>query len=73
MIPTKAANTHRSHSASVAKKPACGLRWARLAIAFAHFPVYIDGGFSGDHYTARTNAPIGQTHDGPYIGLGVKL
>ncbi len=44
-----------------------------LALVFAHFPVYIDGGFSGDHYTARTNAPIGQTHDGPYIGLGVKL
>lgn len=44
-----------------------------LALVFAHFPVYIHGGFSGDHYTARTNAPIGQTHDGPYIGLGVKL
>ena len=44
-----------------------------LALVLAHSPLYIHGGFDGDHYIARSNAPIGQTHDGPYIGLGVKL
>jgi len=39
----------------------------------AHVPVYIYGGVSGNNFTAKQNAPIGQTHDGPYAGLGVKL
>ena len=44
-----------------------------LALVFAHSPVYVHAGVAGDHYTAKQSAPIGQTHDGPYIGLGVKL
>ncbi len=44
-----------------------------LALIAKHFPVYLYGGFSGDHYAADRNAPVGQTHDGPYLGLGVKL
>ncbi|GAC1549311.1 MAG: hypothetical protein NVS3B16_22990 [Vulcanimicrobiaceae bacterium] len=44
-----------------------------VALVAAHFPVYAYGGFAGDRYTAKQNAPIGQTHDGPYVGLGVKL
>jgi hypothetical protein len=44
-----------------------------LALVFAHFPLYLHGGISGDRYGAKRNAPIGQTHDGPYLGLGVKL
>ena len=44
-----------------------------LALVAARFPVYVYGGVSGDRYYAKQNAPIGQTHDGPYIGLGVKL
>lgn len=44
-----------------------------LALVLARFPVYLYGGFSGDRYTATQNAPIGQTHAGPYIGLGVKF
>lgn len=36
-------------------------------------PLYLYGGITGDRYTAKQNAPIGQTHDGPYIGLGLKL
>jgi hypothetical protein len=43
------------------------------ALVFQHSPVYVAGGFSGDHYAVKQNAPIGQIHDGPYIGLGVKL
>jgi hypothetical protein len=38
-----------------------------------HFPLYLYGGFGGDQFTAKKNAPIGQTHDGPYLGLGIKL
>jgi len=43
------------------------------ALVFAHFPVYLYGGFSGDRYTAREHAPIDQTHGGPYLGLGMKF
>ena len=44
-----------------------------LALVLKHSPVYLFGGFAADQYAARQNAPIGQTHNGPYIGLGVKL
>jgi len=38
-----------------------------------HVPVYLFGGYGGNRYTVKQNAPIGQTHSGPYIGLGVKI
>ena len=44
-----------------------------LALVLEHFPVYLYGGFSADQYAAKQNAPIGQTHNGPYLGLGVKF
>jgi len=44
-----------------------------LAYVSGHFPVYLYGGYSGDRYTAKQNAPINQTHSGPYVGLGVKF
>lgn len=44
-----------------------------LALVFENSPVYVYGGFSADQYTAKQNAPIGQTHAGPYLGLGVKI
>jgi len=44
-----------------------------LALDFGDFPVYLYGGFSGDRYTTKQNAPIDQTHSGPYIGLGVRF
>jgi len=44
-----------------------------VALVVAHSPVYLFGGFSGDRYSATKNAPTGQIHDGPYIGLGVKI
>ena len=46
---------------------------AGLSLVFKRSPVYLYGGFSGIRYAAKQNAPIGQTHDGPYLGLGVKL
>jgi hypothetical protein len=44
-----------------------------LSIVFRHSPVYLHGGFAGDSYGAKQNAPVGQTHAGPYLGLGVRL
>jgi len=44
-----------------------------LALALARSPIYLYGGFSGDRYIAKQNAPISQTHSGPYLGLGVKF
>jgi hypothetical protein len=44
-----------------------------IALVVAHSPVYLFGGYAGDQYTASKNAPIGQNHSGPYIGLGAKI
>lgn len=44
-----------------------------LTLGLKHSPVYLYGGFDGETYTAKQNAPIGQTHNGPYVGLGVKF
>jgi hypothetical protein len=44
-----------------------------LTLVLRHFPLYLYGGYGGDQYGAKKNAPIGQTHDGPYLGLGVKF
>jgi hypothetical protein len=44
-----------------------------LTLVPARFPLYLYGGFGGDRYTAKANAPIGQTHGGPFLGLGVKF
>jgi hypothetical protein len=38
---------------------------------FGKSPVYLDAGWSGDRWTVKANAPIGQTHGGPYVGLGI--
>jgi hypothetical protein len=38
---------------------------------FGNSPLYLDVGFAGDHVTAKQNAPVGQTHTGPYAGLGL--
>jgi hypothetical protein len=44
-----------------------------VALVVPRFPVYVYAGFTGDHYAVTQNAPVGQVHDGPYAGLGVKL
>jgi hypothetical protein len=40
---------------------------------FGDSPFYIYGGFSGNKYSHKQNAPLDQTHAGPYVGLGVKF
>jgi hypothetical protein len=37
------------------------------------FPVYLYAGWMGDIYVAQANAPINQTHSGPYVGLGFRF
>ncbi|HZV80033.1 MAG TPA: stalk domain-containing protein [Candidatus Binatus sp.] len=37
------------------------------------FPVYLYAGWDGDVMVAKANAPINQTHSGPYVGLGFKF
>ena len=37
------------------------------------FPVYLYAGWNGDVMVARANAPINQTHSGPYVGLGFRF
>jgi hypothetical protein len=44
-----------------------------LTFVAARFPIYLFGGYAGNQWAAKQNAPIGQTHNGPYAGLGVKL
>jgi len=44
-----------------------------LSLVLRNLPVYLYGGYNGDRYAAKSNAPINQIHDGPYIGLGVKF
>lgn len=46
---------------------------AGITLAFRHSPLYMYGGFAADEYAAKENAPTGQTHDGPYFGVGVKI
>ncbi|MGA8535113.1 MAG: hypothetical protein WB615_13475, partial [Candidatus Tumulicola sp.] len=36
-------------------------------------PVFIEGGWMGINLTNKTNAPIGSTANGPFVGLGVKF
>ena len=36
-------------------------------------PVYLTAGFAGDRYSAVSNAPVDQTHAGPYLGAGIKF
>lgn len=44
-----------------------------VALSEKHFPGYIYGGFGGNRYGQKANAPVSQTHSGPYIGLGVRF
>jgi hypothetical protein len=45
-----------------------------LDYVFSHqFPVYLYAGWDGNVMVARANAPINQTHSGPYVGLGFRF
>jgi hypothetical protein len=36
-----------------------------------HSPLFLDAGYLGDRSNARTDAPVGFNHQGPYVGLGL--
>ncbi len=38
---------------------------------FGNSPLYLDFGYAGDRYDVKQNAPVDQTHNGPYAGLGI--
>jgi hypothetical protein len=42
-------------------------------VLFGKVPIYLYAGFAGDQYNVKANAPINQTHSGPYLGLGIKF
>ena len=37
------------------------------------FPIYLYAGWDGDLFTVQSNAPVNQTHSGPYAGLGFRF
>ena len=40
---------------------------------FGRSPLYLYAGFAGDQYVVKQNAPVNQTHSGPYVGLGFRF
>ena len=49
-------------------------RWQLGGVLFSKtFPVFLTAGWDGDVMVARANAPINQTHSGPYVGLGFRF
>src|SRR5581483_4385362 len=38
---------------------------------FGTSPVYLDFGYLGDRGDVKSNAPVGFTHNGPYLGIGL--
>jgi Copper amine oxidase N-terminal domain len=46
---------------------------AGLDYLFGRSPLYLYLGFNGDYYNANANAPVSQTHSGPYAGIGLRF
>jgi len=44
-----------------------------IGINYGPSRIYVIAGFNGDRYTAKQNAPVSQTHAGPYLGLGYRF
>lgn len=42
-----------------------------VTVSIPHFPVFLDLGFLGDRGNAKSESPIGYTHNGFYSGLGI--
>jgi hypothetical protein len=42
-----------------------------IGIDYGGSSIYMVLGYNGDRYIARSAAPVNQTHEGPYLGLGV--
>ena len=44
-----------------------------IGIRYGPSHVYVIVGYNGDRYNTKTNAPVNQTHSGPYAGLGIRF
>jgi hypothetical protein len=44
-----------------------------IAAGHSNFPLFLDLGWIGDDGRNKTNAPSDFTHNGPYVGLGIKF
>ncbi len=36
-------------------------------------PIYIEGGWMGDSWSGKTNAPINRSYNGPFAGIGLRV
>jgi hypothetical protein len=46
---------------------------AGLTYSFGTFPMFIEGGWMGNTWTNKVNAPDNRTYNGPFVGLGFKV
>jgi hypothetical protein len=44
-----------------------------VGLDYGYSSIYVVLGYNGDRYTPTQNAPVAQTHAGPYLGLGVRF
>ncbi|MFZ0030251.1 MAG: copper amine oxidase N-terminal domain-containing protein [Candidatus Cybelea sp.] len=44
-----------------------------VTYAIGNSPVFIEGGWMGDSWTNKENAPINRSYNGPFAGLGVRF
>ncbi|MBD5655579.1 MAG: copper amine oxidase N-terminal domain-containing protein [Candidatus Eremiobacteraeota bacterium] len=44
-----------------------------VGLTYAVGPLFLDAGFRGDHLKKKSDAPVDVAHDGPYVGLGLRL
>jgi hypothetical protein len=46
---------------------------AGVNYVFGNSPIFIEGGWMGNNWGAKSNAPVNRTYNGPFVGLGVKF
>jgi hypothetical protein len=44
-----------------------------LTYSFGTFPLFIEGGWMGESWTNKENAPIGRTYNAGFVGLGIRF
>ena len=44
-----------------------------VTYAFQNTPLFLEGGWLGDNGQGRVNAPASFTHNGPFVGIGLKF
>ncbi|HEX3672613.1 MAG TPA: copper amine oxidase N-terminal domain-containing protein [Candidatus Cybelea sp.] len=46
---------------------------AGLTIALGNSPVFVEGGWMGDSWSNKQNAPVNRSYNGPFAGIGFRL